>query len=139
MNEAAEDRSEGGIGQGKAIRPPVQWMESISFNVELRAKDSVPVVSPLNRERIDYVKLDTGILDHRPVGRLARLCRDRGNRRGDRQGVVRHLSGALRGVAADRTQTGVSDELAAFVSSDIPEAPTFLNKRRPRTESNPPA
>src|SRR6187402_2225221 len=100
MNEAAVHRSGAAVESGKAVRPPVQWLESVSFNVELRTKDSVPGVDPLNRERTDYVKLDTGILDYRLVGRLARFCRNRGNRRGDRQGIVRYLSGAFRGVAA---------------------------------------
>ena len=139
MNEAAGNRNGTEGASGKAVRPQVEWMESVTFDVELRAKGPVPVVNPLNSERTDYVKLDTGIFDYRPPGRLAWFCRNRGNRRGDRQGIIRYLSGALRGVAALRTQTGVSDESAAFVSLSISEAPTFLNKRRSRTESNPPA
>ena len=139
MNEAADDRSGAAVASGKAFRPPVQWLESVSFNVELCTKRSVPAFNPLNRERTDYVKLDTGIFDYRLVGRLARFCRNSGNRRGDRQSIVRYLSGAFRGVAALRSQTGVTDESSALVSSGILEVPTFLNKRRSRTESNPPA
>ena len=139
MHEAAVHRSGAAVESGKAVRPPVQWLEPVSFNVELRTKDSVPVVDALNRERTDYVKLDTDIFDYRSAGRIARFCRNRGNRRGDRSSILRYLSSALRGVAILRSQTGVSDESSALVSSGSLEVQTFLNKRRSRTESNPPA
>src|SRR5262245_51326294 len=79
----------------------VGWLETGPFTVEVTRS-----LGPVNRSnrKETYVKLDTGIPDHRRAGGLTGLQRNRRSSGVDRASIIRDLPGAVSGLSAHRAQ-----------------------------------
>src|ERR1051325_3386232 len=84
--EATMKTKTGGKNVFSATRLPlvVEWSEGDGFIVVIKKRPRP--TRPQRLERIDYVKLDPGLLDYRRAGSLVGLCGDRRDSSGGREG-----------------------------------------------------